>query len=95
MRNSVISAPAWPPKPTPPRPMALGGDHAKDEGSTPFREVDDQEGLTSIVQTRNHNSGSTARGEKEACFDDVEDGKAVCAFEDRARNDLMSERLVE
>ena len=29
-RKSVISAPAWPPTPTPARPIALGADQAKD-----------------------------------------------------------------
>jgi len=48
-------------------------------------------GLTSILQTGNHNSASTACGEEEARFDDGEDSKATCALEDRARDDLISE----
>lgn len=65
------------------------------EGSLSVRKIDKREGLTSIFQTRDHNSGSTARGEKEACFDDGEDSKTTRTLEDRARNDLVGELLVD
>jgi len=75
--------------------MALGADHARGERSSSVSKVDKKEGLTSIVQTRNHNPGTGASGEKEACLDDGEDGKTACAFEDMARDDLISGRSVE
>jgi len=65
------------------------------EGSLSVSKIDKREGLTSIVQTRNHNSSSTARGEKEACLDDGEDSKTTRTLEDRARNDLVRELLLE
>ena len=65
------------------------------EGSLSVTRIDRREGLTSIVQTRNYNSGSTACGEKEACLDDGKDSKTTRALEDRARNDLNGELLVE
>jgi hypothetical protein len=72
--------------------MALGADHAGDRGSL-IRRKDgwEKRGLTSILQTGNHNPASTACGEEEACFDNGEDGKTICAFEDRARDDLIGE----
>lgn len=47
-------------------------------------------GLTSIVQTSNHDSTSTTRREEEARLDDGKDGKPASALKDRARDDLVS-----
>ena len=65
------------------------------KGSLSVRRIDGREGLTSIVQTRNHNAGPTTRREKEACLDDGKDSKTTRALEDRARNNLDGKLLVK
>jgi hypothetical protein len=49
-----------------------------------------EKGLTSVVQTCNHDSTSTARGEEKARLYDGEDGKTASALKDRAGDDLIN-----
>ena len=92
MRKSVISAPAWPPTPTPARPIALGADQAKMEESYYCSNllVRRKRELTSIVETCDDDSTSTTSGKEEARFDNGEDGETACAFEYITRDDLIS-----
>lgn len=83
------SAPACPPNPTPPRPIALGGDHAKVSISphvgTPRYHTFT---LTAIVQSGNDDPGSCSGGEHKASFDHCEDGKSSRSLKHRSRDDL-------
>lgn len=83
------SAPACPPKPTPPRPIALGGDHAEVTISPHVDTPKDHTlTLTAIVQSGNNDPGSCSGGEHEASFDHCEDGEPGRSLEHRSRNDL-------
>lgn len=77
------SAPACPPNPKPPTPIALGGDQPACQFSWCISE------LTSVLETSDNETASNARRGEEANFDDGEDGESRRALKHAARDDTV------
>lgn len=87
------SAPAWPPTPKPPRPIAEGADQAE-HGVSKSKEISPSS-LTPILSSRNDYASARSRGDHESSLEDGEDGESRGLFKDRAGNDLRRSAWVQ